>query len=131
MADRPELVVEVFVGVDIAKGKHYACAVSAGGEALFARRVPNDEAAIRRMINDAAEHGRAALVVDTTSSGGCADTHRRCGGGDTGGLCHWLGDAPGRRPLRGCGQDRPQGRSGVVRLRSPERGSSDLDEGHR
>ena len=46
----------------------YACAVSAAGEALFARAVRSDEGAIRRMINDAAGHGRPALVVDTTSS---------------------------------------------------------------
>ena len=59
---------EVFVGVDIAKGKHYACALSARGEALFARPVPNDEGPIRRLIEDAAAHGSAALVVDTTSS---------------------------------------------------------------
>ena len=58
----------VFVGVDIAKGKHYACAVSAGGEALFSRAVPNDEAAIRRMIDDALSHGVPVLVVDMTSS---------------------------------------------------------------
>ena len=59
---------EVFVGVDVAKGKHYACAMSAGGEALFARAVPNDEGAIRAMIDDAGGYGRAVLVVDTTSS---------------------------------------------------------------
>ena len=59
---------EVFVGVDIAKGKHYVCAVSAEGEALFARAVRNDEAAIRRVINNARAHGGPALVVDTTSS---------------------------------------------------------------
>ena len=59
---------EVFVGVDIAKGKHYVCAISAEGEALFARPVRNDEAAIRRVINDARAHGGPALVVDTTSS---------------------------------------------------------------
>ena len=64
----------VFVGVDIAKGKHYACAVSARGEALFSRAVPNDEAGIRRLIDDASSHGglhpggeavlrRAAVVV--------------------------------------------------------------------
>ena len=68
MEDRPELGVEVFVGVDVAKGKHYVCAVSAGGEELFARPVPNDEGAIRRLINDAAAHGSPALVVDTTAS---------------------------------------------------------------
>ena len=68
MGDSPNPAPEVFVGVDIAKGKHYACAVSASGEALFSRAVPNDEGAIRRMISDAADHGRPALVVDMTSS---------------------------------------------------------------
>ena len=68
MQDRSEPATDVFVGVDIAKGNHYACALSARGEPLFARPVPNDEAAIRKMINDAAEHGSPALVVDTTSS---------------------------------------------------------------
>ena len=43
MSDSPNPAPEVFVGVDIAKGKHYACAVSASGEALFARVVPNDK----------------------------------------------------------------------------------------
>jgi len=68
MGDSPKPAPEVFVGVDVAKGKHYACAMSASGEALFARAVPNDEAAICRMISDAADHGRPALVVDMTSS---------------------------------------------------------------
>lgn len=61
-------VPEVFVGVDVAKGKHYVCALSASGEALFSRAVPNEEASIRRMIDNAAVHGRPALVVDMTSS---------------------------------------------------------------
>ena len=68
MGDCPQPAPEVFVGVDVAKGKHYACALSARGEPLFARPVPNDEGAIRRLIDDAAAHGSPALVVDTTSS---------------------------------------------------------------
>lgn len=68
MGDSPKPAPEVFVGVDAAKGKHYPCAMSADGEALFARAVPNDEAAICKMISDAAGHGRPALVVDMTSS---------------------------------------------------------------
>ena len=68
MGDSPNPAPEVFVGVDVAKGKHYACAVSSSGEALFARPVPNDEGAIRRLISDAADCGRPALVVDMTSS---------------------------------------------------------------
>ena len=68
MQDCPQPAPGVFVGVDVAKGKHYACALSARGEALFSRPVPNDEGAIRRLIEDAAAHGSPALVVDTTSS---------------------------------------------------------------
>ena len=68
MQDCPQPAADVFVGVDVAKGKHFACALTSGGEALFSRPVPNDEAAIRRMIGDAAAHGSPALVVGTTSS---------------------------------------------------------------
>ncbi len=68
MGDSPRPAPEVFVGVDVAKGRHYACAVSARGEALFSRAVPNDEAAVRGVIDDARRHGRPALVVDMTSS---------------------------------------------------------------
>ena len=60
--------IEVFVGVDIAKGDHYACAVTSGGTEVLARSVSNDETAIGRLIDDAAAHGAAALVIDTTSS---------------------------------------------------------------
>ena len=60
--------VEVFVGVDIAKGDHYACAVTSGGVEVLARPVRNDETAISRLIDDTAEHGEVALVIDTTSS---------------------------------------------------------------
>ncbi|MDE0168009.1 MAG: transposase [bacterium] len=68
MGDSPMPAPDVFVGVDVAKGEHYACAMSARGEALSSRAVPNGEAAIRGMISDAADHGRPALVVDMTSS---------------------------------------------------------------
>lgn len=40
MGDSPRPAYEVFVGVGIAKGKYYACAVSARGEALFLVRFP-------------------------------------------------------------------------------------------
>ena len=60
--------IEVFVGVDIAKGDHYACVVTSAGAEVLARSVRNDEAAIGRLIDDAAVHGAVALVIDTTSS---------------------------------------------------------------
>ena len=68
MQDCSQPAAGVFVGVDVAKGNHYACALTSGGERLFARPVPNDEAAVRRLIDDAAVHGSPALVIDTTSS---------------------------------------------------------------
>ena len=60
--------IEVFVGIDVAKGDHYACAVTSAGAEVLARGVRNDEAAIGQLIDDAAVHGTIALVIDTTSS---------------------------------------------------------------
>jgi transposase len=60
--------IEVFVGVDMAKGDHYAQAIGSGGE-LFDRPVGNDETAIAELIDTAAGHGAVALVVDQPASG--------------------------------------------------------------
>jgi len=60
--------IDVFVGVDMAKGDHYAQAISAAGE-LFDRPVGNDEAAIAELIDAARVHGQVALVVDQPASG--------------------------------------------------------------
>ena len=68
MEDSARIGVEVFVGVDIAKGDHYACAVTAAGAEVLARSVRNDEASIGRLIDAAEVHGTVALVIDTTSS---------------------------------------------------------------
>lgn len=68
MYEPAHIGVEVFVGVDVAKGDHYACAVTAAGAEVLSRPVPNDEAAIGRLIEAAAERGAVALVIDTTSS---------------------------------------------------------------
>ena len=68
MGDSAPIGVEVFVGADIAKRDHYACAVTAAGAELLARSVSNDEAAIGRLIDDAAAHSTVVLVIDTTSS---------------------------------------------------------------
>ena len=68
MQDSATIDAAVFVGVDIAKGDHYACALTREGAEVLARGVPNDEAAIGRLIDEAAARGPAALVIDTTSS---------------------------------------------------------------
>src|SRR5687768_12834790 len=63
------LATTVFVGVDMAKGDHYAQAITVDGTELFDRPVANDEAAIIRLIDDASGHGRIALVIDQPASG--------------------------------------------------------------
>ena len=68
MQDPATADVEVFVGVDVAKGDHYACAATADGTEVLARSVRNDEASISQLIDDAAACGAVALVIDTTSS---------------------------------------------------------------
>ena len=68
MQDPAPAGVEVFVGVDVAKGDHYACAATADGTEVLARRVRNDEAAITELIDEASAFGAVALVIDTTSS---------------------------------------------------------------
>ncbi len=60
---------DVFVGVDMAKEDHYAQAITANGEELFSGPVPNDQAAIEELLDRAETHGRAAVVIDMTSSG--------------------------------------------------------------
>ncbi len=68
MQDCSPVGVEVFVGVDVAKGDHYACAVRAAGGEVLARGVPNDQSSIAALIDDAEAHGAACLVIDTTGS---------------------------------------------------------------
>ena len=61
--------IKVFLGVDMAKDDHYAQAITTEGEELFSRSVRNDQAAIEKMLDDAAIGGRVAVVIDMTSAG--------------------------------------------------------------
>ena len=60
--------IEVMVGIDMAKGDHFAQAITTTGEELFARSLANDQADIEAMIDAASEHGTVALVIDMTAS---------------------------------------------------------------
>src|ERR1700716_951332 len=53
----------VYLGVDIGKSGHYALAVDASGKPIYQTAVPNDEAALRKLVSWAKEH-QATLVVD-------------------------------------------------------------------
>ena len=61
--------IEVFVGIDMAKGDHYAQAMHRDGRELFDGPVANDEAAIVALLEHAGGHGRVAVVVDQPASG--------------------------------------------------------------
>ena len=123
--------IEVFVGVDIAKGDHYACVVTSAGAEVLARSVRNDEAAIGRLIDDAAVHGKVALVIDTTSSAASLLLEAAAQPRGSGGLCDGPRDAARRGPLRRGGQDRPQRRRGARRLRPAQRRPPQLDDTQR
>ncbi len=61
--------IGVFVGVDMAKGVHYAQAITTDGTELFDQSVSNDQAAIEALIDQASEAGPVGLVIDMTASG--------------------------------------------------------------
>ena len=58
----------IWVGIDVGKGAHHACAVDEAGKVVFSQRVANGQSAIESLITRA--RGRAAQVtwaVDLTS----------------------------------------------------------------
>ena len=55
---------DVYVGLDVGKRAHHACAVLADGSVAFRTGVDNSQAAIDRVIADAAELGTPLVVVD-------------------------------------------------------------------
>jgi transposase len=62
------VAVEVFCGVDVAREAHHAVAVDRAGQLLADRPLPNDEAALRKLFTELAEHGRLLVVVDQPAS---------------------------------------------------------------
>jgi transposase len=63
MADSTSQSSTVWIGIDVGKTHHHACAVDADGKSLWNRRVANDEAEIRELMTHAqATHGAAEVV---------------------------------------------------------------------
>jgi transposase len=52
-----------YLGVDIGKTGHYAVAVDGSGTSIYQTSVPNDEAALRQLVDWVADH-QAVVVVD-------------------------------------------------------------------
>jgi transposase len=56
--------VDVFVGLDVGKGKHHAVALDRAGRKLYDRALPNDERRLRAVLADLQGHGVVLLIVD-------------------------------------------------------------------
>jgi transposase len=60
--------VNVWVGLDVGKGEHFADVLDDDGERLFARAVANDQADLEALLDRAAQHGTPGLVIDQPGS---------------------------------------------------------------
>lgn len=60
--------VDVWVGLDVGKEFHHAIVLDDAGNALFDRRVSNDEPDIVKLLDAAAEHGTVGVVIDQPGS---------------------------------------------------------------
>lgn len=60
--------VDVWIGLDVGKQEHFADVLDDEGESLFALSIGNDEADLVALLDRAAEHGKAALVIDQPGS---------------------------------------------------------------
>jgi hypothetical protein len=59
---------KIWVGVDVGKAAHHACAVDADGKVVFSKPVPNGQAAIEALIAHAEAVGRQVMwALDLTS----------------------------------------------------------------
>ena len=59
-----DVVIDVFVGVDVGKAEHHAVALDAAGEVILDRSLPQDEGRLRQLIGDLKQRGRVLFVVD-------------------------------------------------------------------
>ncbi len=64
----PLPVVDVWVGLDVGKGRHHAEVLDDAGARLFGRTVSNDEADLEVLLSRAASYGRPGLVIDQPGS---------------------------------------------------------------
>lgn len=59
----------VWVGVDVGKASHHACAIDAAGKVVFSRKLANDQAAIEQLVARAGQAaGEVRWAIDLTSN---------------------------------------------------------------
>ena len=54
----------VFVGLDVGKSAHHACALAEDGVRLYDKPLVQDEAALREVFVGLQQHGRVLMIVD-------------------------------------------------------------------
>src|SRR3984957_1496794 len=58
----------VFLGLDVGKGEHHACALDPAGKKLHDKPLPNDEQRLRALFSQLSKHGKVLVVVDQPAS---------------------------------------------------------------
>ena len=89
----------IWVGIDVGKAAHHACAVDVTGKVVFAQKVANGQAGIEAMI---ARAGKAAVEVSwavdmTSGAAGLLLALLRATGASVGGVCAGPGGQPDGR----------------------------------
>jgi len=55
---------DVIVGLDVGKTAHHGCALTTTGDRLYDQELPQDETALRAVIEQLQGHGSVLVVVD-------------------------------------------------------------------
>ena len=55
---------EIFLGLDVGKEHHWACALTRQGEVLWNKALPNDEEQLVEVFDRLQKHGRLLVVID-------------------------------------------------------------------
>ena len=64
----PDRSYAVYLGLDVGKGEHHACALAPDGKRRHDKPLPQDEARLRALYEDLARHGDVLVVLDQPAS---------------------------------------------------------------
>lgn len=64
----PERAYEVYLGLDVGKGEHHACALDPDGTRVHDKPLPQDEHRLRELFDQLATRGPVLVVVDQPAS---------------------------------------------------------------
>ena len=56
--------IQIFLGLDVGKTDHWACAVAKDGTKIWNKTLPNDEAKLAKVYQDLSDKGTVLVVVD-------------------------------------------------------------------